>query len=149
MSTATRSLITAAVAIVKMTNDDRETLLLTILESNPANVIAAMKLNGVSFGDEAKPKWNVVVDQRGPDKINLIKAFREACGAGLADAKEWSEGKTYQGLEAGVFHKDLTKPEAERHATEIINRNTRGGFTVKVIRNDAPYHYEKWVAYSG
>ena len=149
MSTATRNLIVACAAIVKMTADDRETLLLSILESNPTATINAMKLNGVTFGDEGKPKWNVVVNQRGGNKINLIKAFREACGAGLADAKEWSEGKTYQGLEAGVFHKDLTKAEAEVKAQKIVTCNPNGGFTVKVIRSDAPYHYEKWVAYGG
>jgi ribosomal protein L7/L12 len=147
MSLATRSLITACAAIVKMTADARETLLLTILESNPSAVITAMKANGVTFGDEAKPAWNVVVSVRGGNKIGLIKMFREETGAGLAEAKEWSEGKPYCGREGGIIHKDLTKPEADRKALEITTRNCNGGFSVKVVRADAPYHYERWVPY--
>lgn len=152
MSLITRKLITATAAIVKMRGDERETLLLTILESNPSAVITAMKANGVTFGDEAKPAWNVVVNQRGTNKIHLIKMFREETGAGLADAKYWSEGTAYacgnlKTLEGGIIHKDLTKPEADRKALEIITSNPNGGFTVKVVRADAPYHYERWVPY--
>jgi len=148
MSIATKNLIIATAAIVKMTSDDRETLLLDILESNPSAVITAMKINNVSFGDEDKRLWNVVVDQRGVNKIYLIKAFREASGAGLADAKGWSEGVTYNGLEGGIFYKGLTKQEAERNARNIISSNPNGGFTVKVIRTDAPYHYERWIPFA-
>ena len=147
MSTANRMLITATAAIVKMSAEDRETVLLLILERNPTATLTALKANGVTFGDESKPAWNVVVSVRGGNKIGLIKAFREASGAGLADAKEWSEGKTVLGREAGVFHKDLTKPEADRKALEITTSNPNGGFTVKVVRADAPYHYERWVPY--
>lgn len=152
MSLATRMIITATAAIVKMTADDRETLLLSILESNPTAVIKAMKDNGVSFGDEAKANWSVVVDSHGTNKIHLIKMFREETGAGLADSKYWSEGTTYEcggkTLAGGVIHTGLTKAEAEFKMKEIYNRNRggqNGNFTLKVVRADAPYHYEvRW-----
>lgn len=147
MSTATKNLITATAAIVKMSGDDRETLLLTILESNPAAVLAAMKLNGVSFGEDTKPCWRVVVENKGINKIHLIKMFREETGAGLADAKYWSEGNTYNcgamSREGGVIHDGLTKTEAEIKAEQIRNRSGQdGNFTVKVIKSTDHYHYD-------
>jgi ribosomal protein L7/L12 len=144
MSKFNRLIITATAAICKMSADDRETVLLLILESNPTACLNAMKLNKVSFGDEAKPVWNVVVGEKGVNKINIIKMFREETGAGLADAKYWSEGTAYNGREGGVIHKGLSKPEAERHANAIINRNSGGGFTVMVVRAEAPYYFNAW-----
>jgi ribosomal protein L7/L12 len=147
MSTATKNLITAAAAIVKMDNDARETLLLTILESNPTAVMAAMKLNGITFGEDAKPNWHVVVEDKGTGKIHLIKMFREETGAGLADAKMWSEGITYKDgswdRPAGVIHVNLTRDVAESKAQAIMDRRTHDtNYRVKVVNSIANYRYD-------
>jgi ribosomal protein L7/L12 len=147
MSTATRNLITATAAIVKMDADTRETLLLTILESNPTAVITAMKSNDITFGDEAKSAWHVVVEDKGTNKIHLIKMFREETGAGLADAKYWSEGQTYTdgsgSRPAGVIHTGLTRDVAESKAQDIMDRRSCGtNFRVKVVNSIANYRYD-------
>jgi ribosomal protein L7/L12 len=147
MSLATKNLITATAAIVKMDADARETLLLTILESNPTAVITAMKGNGITFGEDAKPNWHVVVEDKGTGKIQLIKMFREETGAGLADAKNWSEGQTYTdgrgNHPAGVIHMGLTRDVAESKAQAIMDRRTVGtNFRVKVVNSLANYRYD-------
>jgi ribosomal protein L7/L12 len=147
MSLATKNLITACAAICKMDHDARETLLLTILESNPTAVITAMKASGITFGEDAKPNWCVVVEDKGTGKIQLIKMFREETGSGLADAKYWSEGTTYTdgscSRPAGVIHTGLTRDVAESKAQAIMDRRTVGtNFRVKVIRATDHYHYD-------
>jgi ribosomal protein L7/L12 len=147
MSLATKNLITAAAAICKMDNDARETLLLTILESNPTAVITAMKGNGITFGEDAKPNWHVVVEDKGTGKIQLIKMFREEVGAGLADAKYWSEGTTYKDgswdRPAGVIHVNLTRDQAESKAQAIMDHRSVGtNFRVKVVNSLANYRYD-------
>lgn len=141
MSLATQNLIIATVAIVKMNADDRETLLLAILENNPTAVIAAMKLNGINFGEDSKPNWHVVIEDRGSDKIYLIKMIRTETGMGLADAKLWSEGSDQNGRPAGVIHTNLTKKEAEDKAKRIMDLRNLANYTVKVVNSLAGYKY--------
>jgi ribosomal protein L7/L12 len=144
-SPSTKNVITAAVAIVKMTDDARETLLLTILEKNPTACIAAMSENGITFGDKAT--YKVVVTSAPMDrKIAVIKMFRSATGAGLADSKGWSEGLPYNDLPAGVIYKGLTKADAEAKLAllkapkdSMGYTNNTDGINLAILRDDAPY----------
>lgn len=144
MSLASKNLIIAAVAITKMNGDDKEILLHDLLENHPTAVMEAMKRSNVKFADAPSTLWNVVVDDKGINKINVIKMFREENGAGLADAKFWTEGKDYGNLKSGVIYKELTATHAKEKADRIMTRNPHGGFTVKLIRADAPYSFNHW-----
>jgi ribosomal protein L7/L12 len=121
MSDTTKTLIATTVAIVGMTRDEIQTVLLDILASNPSIVQKAMNIA------PANTFFKVVCDGKQTNKIGLIKEFRTINGAGLADSKMWSEGKTYNGLEAGVFARDLTREQADQLASEINQRAKFGG----------------------
>jgi large subunit ribosomal protein L7/L12 len=159
MSLATRNLITATAAIVKMDADARETLLLTILESNPSAVITAMKANGVRFGDEDKTTYKVVLDGFTANKIGLIKAFREIQGAGLADAKYWTEGETINNCPSGVFKVGMSHDEAKNLATKINHAGANPhmhydvmlsatGIKAKVMKDTDLYFYKNFVSWT-
>lgn len=156
MSIATRNIITATAAIVKMDADARETLLLTILESNPAPVLAAMKINGVTFGDATTGTFKVVLAAPTTSKIGIIKLFREVAGFGLADSKAWSEGKTMGACDAGTFKRFMSKHDADalahdlnyRATTEHVNNGYTAsptGIKVKVIKDSAHHDYRSLV----
>ncbi len=144
-SPSNKNLITAAVAIVKMDSDARETLLLMILEKNPTACITAMSENGVTFGDKINNKatYKVVVTAKSTNKIALIKLFREQTGAGLADSKYWTEGIDYKRLggmvlPAGVFANGLPSKEMATEIADRINSNTNG-IRVIVMNDETPY----------
>jgi ribosomal protein L7/L12 len=111
MNITRKNIIIATEKIIDLSGDERRKLLLTLLETNPTCVLRALQI-GVAI-----PLFKVVLTTRGADKINVIRGFREFAGAGLADAKEWSEGKTYwcgdKQLPSGVFGHSLTRVEAE------------------------------------
>ncbi len=122
MAASIKNIITASVAIAKMDPDTREQLLYSILEKNPTACITAMANNGITFADKIKEEttYKIVVKNASLDrKIATIKLCRYATGAGLADAKGWTEGKEYNGLPAGVLAKGLTKKDAEKRLAEL------------------------------
>jgi hypothetical protein len=68
----------------------------------------------------------VVVTFRGKSKINLIKLFREATGAGLCEAKDWAEGGSFDGLPCGVLGHHLEYESAMKFFVkleEIVKRD--------------------------
>lgn len=137
-----KNIITASAAIVKMSADERETVLLMVLEKNPSAVITAMANNGVTFGDKVKTHetYNVVVQYAPSDrKIHLIKFFREMTGAGLAEAKDWTESKSFNDLPSGVLFKGLTKKEADNKLMEINKNPSASGIKFGMILGDAYY----------
>lgn len=139
----TKNIITATAAIVKMSDDEREILLLEILAAAPATVIGVMANQNITFNGATKPTYKVVVTAKGDNKISLIKIFREFTGAGLADSKYWTEGISYRDLPAGVFAHGKTKEEADRLAADINSHS--GVVRVMVLRDDVPYTYDsRW-----
>lgn len=116
-------------------------------------MVKAMKKERITFKEPApkapKVVKNVIDNKRykvvvhSPpmsNKINLIKLFRENTGAGLAEAKAWTEGTSYLGYPAGVFAKDLPKNEAE-NILHLLKINDTIGFKFEIIANDAHYMY--------
>jgi hypothetical protein len=81
--------------------------------------------------------FKVVVTDRGVNKINLIKCFREVRGAGLADSKAWSEGQPYMQWPSGVFGFDLTRFQADELIATITRNGCYNGFKVGIVDNDA------------
>jgi hypothetical protein len=124
---ATRNnVILATEKIVDMGESARRKLLLTILGTNPTIVLRALDI-----GTPVK-LFKVVLINHGVNKINVIKAFREIVGAGLAglaDSKMWAEGMSYMYngnvLPSGVFGHLLTK-EAADELLERVNRSLLG-----------------------
>jgi hypothetical protein len=101
----------------------------------------------------ANTLYKVVCDGKQTDKIKLIKEFRFINDAGLADSKMWTEGKTYNGLDAGVLARDLTREQADKLASEINHHAEFGGthngyqFTAtgvraKVVKMSDPTNYQ-------
>jgi ribosomal protein L7/L12 len=125
-----KNVIEATEKIIDLDAQERRKLLLKLLETNPTHVLRALEIGTV------QKLFKVVVTDRGVNKINLIKCFREVRGAGLADAKAWSEGQPYMQWPSGVFGFDLTR----FHADELIATITRNGslgFKVGIVDNDA------------
>lgn len=102
-----------------------------LLETNPTIVLRALEIG------TAQKLFKVVVTDRGVNKINLIKCFREVRGAGLADSKAWSEGQPYMQWPSGVFGFDLTRFQADELLATINRNNCYSGFKVGIVENDA------------
>lgn len=111
----------------------KQEIILKLLETNPTIVLRALEI-----GTEKK-LFKVVVTDRGVNKINLIKCFREIRGAGLADSKAWSEGQSYMQWPSGVFGFDLTRFQADELLATINRNNCYSGFKVGIVENDAKY----------
>lgn len=152
MSNSTKTLIAATVAVTKMDREALQTALLDILASNPSVVLKVLDVT-VPF-----TTYKVVLASKTTNKIGLIKTFREATGAGLADSKCWSEGNTYNGLPSGTFKKGLTREEADRFAAEMNHKATNchsqngynsspTGIAVAVVRDSDPYDYRALVGW--
>ena len=131
-----KNIIIATEKIIDLGSDERRKLLLTLLETNPTCVLRALAI-GIAI-----PLFKVVLTRPGTDKINVIKAFRELAGAGLADAKSWAEGGTYtlggKQLPSGVFAHSMTRAEAEavlrRVNTSLGAFNS--GVMAEIVGND-------------
>ena len=137
MNVTRNNIIIATEKVIDLDDDQKRKLILTLLGTNPTVVLRALEI-GVPV-----KLFKVVITRRGPDKINVIKAFREIAGAGLADAKEWSEGKTYKWgdkeLPSGVFGHGLTL-EAANALLEKVNRSLgtfNAGVKAEIVDNDA------------
>jgi ribosomal protein L7/L12 len=152
LSTATKTLIATTVKITGMSRDTLQNLLLDILSSNPTVIYTAMDVDTTPKGT----LYKVVLGSPTTNKISLIKAFRNVAGAGLADSKNWSEGETYEGCDAGTFKRFLTREEADRLAAELnsiaVNSYQSNGFsqsptgiTVKVIKDSEFHDYRSLV----
>ncbi len=63
--------------------------------------------NGGSAAAEEKTAWNVLLRAAGDQKINVIKAIREATGLGLKEAKDIADGAPK------VVKEGLKKEDAE------------------------------------
>lgn len=141
MSLFTKNIIQATSKIHQMTFDDMQNMLLKVLENNPSVIFNALDINNTK-PDEL---FKVVLSSLTDNKISLIKAFREITGAGLAEAKHWSEGKTYNGLPSGVFGHNMTHKVALALLNKITYSNSM--FDVTIVRNGDPYEYSsfaKW-----
>lgn len=127
------NIILATEKIIDLEPGERRKLLLTILGTNPTIVLRALEIG------TAQKLFKVVVTDRGVNKINLIKCFREVRGAGLADSKAWSEGQSYMQWPSGVFGFDLTRFQADELLATINRNNCYSGFKVGIVENDAKY----------
>lgn len=150
MSLATKTLIAATVKITQMGSDQMQTALLEILASNPSIIYNVLGINAPAT------TYKVVLDAQTNNKIGLIKTFREVNGAGLADAKNWTEGNTYHGLPSGTFKMGMTRDDADllaaalnRNATETHNSQgypiSPTGIKVKVMKDTEHHDYRSLV----
>jgi ribosomal protein L7/L12 len=153
MSTATKTLIAATVAVTEMDRTQMQTTLLEILASNPSIVFKVLNITAPNS------TFKIVLTSFTNNKIGLIKMFREIAGAGLADAKNWSEGNTYHGLPSGTFKKGMTREEADNLAAVWNERATNGyasngyqssatGLKVKVISDTEQHNYRELVSWA-
>lgn len=126
-----KNIIKATLNIHDMDIVQKQEILLKLLETNPTIVLRAMEI-----GTERK-LFKVVVTDRGVNKINLIKCFREIRCAGLADSKAWAEGQTFMQWPSGVFGFDLTRFQADELLATINRSGCYNGFKVGIVENDA------------
>lgn len=137
-----KNIINSTLKINDMSVDQKQELLLMLLDSNPTIVIRALDI------DDAPPLsvtpttalWKVAITDRNNSacKINIIKAFRVVTGSGLGEAKSWSEGQTIMDRPSGVFGHSLNREEANellRRVKQDLGSST--GIVVDVIRNEA------------
>lgn len=124
MNTADRTMIiTAAVNITLMREDKLRETMCALLASHPTIVARALGIESDTVSK--KGTFNVVVtdiSKQAHNRIVAIKVFREAVGAGLADAKAWTEGHdvtpSYTRIPSGAFGTDLPYADAEA----LLNR---------------------------
>lgn len=128
-----KNIIEATLKVHDMDILQKQEIILKLLETNPTIVLRAMEI-----GTEQK-LFKVVVTDRGVNKINLIKCFREIRGAGLADSKAWAEGQTFMQWPSGVFGFDLTRFQADELLATINRNGCYNGFKVGIVENDAKY----------
>ena len=64
-----------------------------VSEAAPVAAVAAVAAGGASDAApaEEKSEWNVVIQDHGAKKIDVIKAIRQVSSLGLKDAKEVAE----------------------------------------------------------
>lgn len=153
MSKTTKTLIAATVAITEMDRNQMQSVLLDILASNPSVIFGAMNIAAPAT------TFKVVLDSYTNNKISIIKMFREATGAGLADSKAWCEGETYEGRPAGAFAVGLTREEADRITADMNHKATNQyvsngysqsptGLKVKVVRDTDSHDYRSLVSWA-
>ena len=70
----------------------KETIEETFGETAAAVAVAAAPAEGGAAAAEAKSEFDVVLTEVGANKIQVIKAVREATGLGLKEAKEIVDG---------------------------------------------------------
>lgn len=128
-----KNIIKATLNIHIMDIVQKQEILLKLLETNPTIVLRALEIGTV------QKLFKVVVTDRGVNKINLIRCFREIRYAGLAEAKAWSEGQPYMQWPSGVFGFDLTRFQADELLATINRNNCYSGFKVGIVENDAKY----------
>lgn len=126
-----KNIILATLKIRDMDISQKQEVILKLLETNPTIVLRALEIGTV------QKLFKVVVTDRGVNKINLIKCFREVRGAGLADSKAWSEGQPYMQWPSGVFGFDLTRFQADELLNTITSNYLYKNFKVEIVDNDA------------
>ncbi len=84
--------------------------------------VAAVAVAGPAAAAEEQTSFDVVLENAGANKINVIKAVREITGLGLKEAKEAVEG-TPKTIKEGV---------SKEEATEIEKKLKDAGATVKI-----------------
>lgn len=73
--------------------------------------VAAVAVAGPAAAAEEQTSFDVVLENAGANKINVIKAVREITGLGLKEAKEAVEG-TPKTIKEGVSKEDADKIKA-------------------------------------
>ena len=84
--------------------------------------VAAVAVAGPAAAAEEQTSFDVVLENAGANKINVIKAVREITGLGLKEAKEAVEG-TPKTIKEGV---------SKEEAAEIEKKLKDAGATVKM-----------------
>ena len=84
--------------------------------------VAAVAVAGPAAAAEEQTSFDVVLENAGANKINVIKAVREITGLGLKEAKEAVEG-TPKTIKEGV---------SKDEAAEIEKKLKDAGATVKI-----------------
>lgn len=87
-----------------------------------AAMAAAGDDGGTAAGAEEKTTWNVILKASGGQKINVIKAVKDATGLGLKEAKDIVDGAPKPVKEG------LKKEEAE----ELKKKLEEAGATVEI-----------------
>jgi len=131
MNVTRNNIILATEKIIDLDAQERRKLLLTLLGTNPTLVLRALEIG------TAVKLFKVIVTDKGVNKINLIKCFRQIRGAGLADSKAWAEGESFGQWPSGVFGFDLTRFQADTLLHTIKVDSCYSGFTVGIVDNDA------------
>jgi ribosomal protein L7/L12 len=126
-----KNIILATLKIRDMDISQKQEVILKLLETNPTIVLRALEISAV------QKLFKVVVTDRGYDKLTLIKCFREIRGAGLADAKAWSEGQPFMEWPSGVFGFDMTRFQADKLLNTITSNYLYKNFKVEIVDNDA------------
>ena len=84
--------------------------------------VAAVAVAGPAAAAEEQTSFDVVLENAGANKINVIKAVREITGLGLKEAKEAVEG-TPKTIKEGV---------SEAEANELKEKFEAAGATIEI-----------------
>jgi len=127
-----KSIIIATEKVIDLDSDARRKLILKLLETNPTIVLRALEIG------EPEHLWKVAIVDRNncQNKINVIKAFREVTGNGLADSKAWAEGQMIDGKPSGVFGHSLNREAANELWKRVTMHLSNLGIKVEVVPND-------------
>jgi ribosomal protein L7/L12 len=120
------NVIAATEKIIELHDSEKRKLLMSILASSPTIMLRALDIG------PARQLFKVVLIKYGMNKINVIKSFREVCGVGLADAKDWAEGKTVHDKPSGVFGEKLPREDAEK-LLKWVNTSLNGSATAEIV----------------
>ncbi len=146
------NIINDAATLTKVNEAELRRIMFKVLEKHPDTVHRLLNPTTV-LTKNPTGLFRVVIMDMGPNKIQVIKFYRELTGAGLAEAKVWSEGKPYSYAPAfgqpevdqphkfpyGVCTNPLTFATAREKLNEF---NAKGiGAKFAIIREKDLSHY--------
>ena len=94
----------------------------TIAAAAPAGAPAAATDSSTGSAEEEQSEFNVVLEEAGDNKINVIKAVREVTSLGLREAKELVEGAP----------KPIKEAVSKDEATQIQQKLQEAGAKVTI-----------------
>lgn len=90
--------------VIDLKNELKETY---GIEPAAAAVVVAAGAEGAGAAAEEKTDFDVVLKSAGANKLQVVKAVKEACGLGLKEAKEMVDGAP------SVIKEGMAKADAE------------------------------------
>ncbi len=130
--------------ILALTDKEAATVLMRVLETNPAIVERALasSIGSKVVPETEQPIWRVVISDRMVNRIGTIKQARQMWSLGLAEAKAWTEGvATVAAPPPGIIVENVTYETARSIMRQF---DQMGGYTtLAIIRMSDPWEFIK------